>query len=146
MNIVHLSSHFLISPFDSFSLVQILSLEMLGLYCFTIQPHMNLNQGSSPWWLGLTPHCLPEEVEPQRLPTDCLGWPQRLPPEGLEPHPLPPITKGALLVCGVSVGLLLGKTWKWGNCENTQITFFGRFLAKCGWVLVGWLIPKQGPK
>ena len=93
--------------------------------------HMNLNQGSSPWWLGLTPHCLPgEEVElqgfdcppclagfqtlPPDWPPDCLEGAQRLLPEGVawvEPQPLLLITTGALLICGVTEG----KAWKKHN-------------------------------
>ena len=109
--------------------VYVLPMNNVGSIWFTIDPavHMNLNQGSSPWWLGLTPHCLPgEDVEPQRVdwppclagpqtlppdwPPDCLEGAQRLLPEGvpwLEPQPLLPITKGALLGWGVTEG----KAW-----------------------------------
>ena len=126
---------------------------MLGPCCrFTGSPavHMNLNQGSSPWWLGLTPHCLPEleeADEPQMDPTPdcCRDGPQRLLPEGaprLEPQPLPLITWGALLVCAVTEG----KAWKkhelvnpiqilWGNSLRELYTYL-EFRSPLTWAII----------
>ena len=106
--------------------------------------HMNRSQGSSPWWLGLTPHCLPEGDGAHKLPPDCetLVGPQRLLPDGAawleDPQPLLLISNGALMVWEV-VGSLQGNTWKRTQVREWHVLTDVEYSTS----LIGWVIAQQ---